>query len=109
MMITTPKSHSVILGCLNRFIGLDDTLNARPEWRQANNARYVTEGVERMFHYVSFQFGLMFNGRHPFNTKTPAKFPPNDPSSATRPTRRVDCNLDAMAGFAAALVRRQIS
>ena len=27
---------------------------------------------------------------------------PNDPSSATRPTRRVDCNLDAMAGFAAA-------
>ena len=62
-----------------------------------------------MFHYVSFQFGLMFNGRHPFNTKTPAKFPPNDPSSATRPTRRVDCNLDAMAGFAAALVRRQIS
>ena len=27
---------------------------------------------------------------------------PNDPSSATRPTKRVDCNLDAMAGFAAA-------
>ena len=28
--------------------------------------------------------------------------PPNDPSSATRPTRAHDCNLDAMAGFAAA-------
>ena len=28
--------------------------------------------------------------------------PPNDPSSATRPTRALDCNLDAMAGFAAA-------
>ena len=27
---------------------------------------------------------------------------PNDPSSATRPTGRNDCNLDAMAGFAAA-------
>src|SRR4051812_6350018 len=27
---------------------------------------------------------------------------PNDPSSATRPTRAFDCNLDAMAGFAAA-------
>ena len=26
----------------------------------------------------------------------------NDPSSATRPTRRFDCNSDAMAGFAAA-------
>jgi len=26
----------------------------------------------------------------------------NDPSSATRPTRAHDCNLDAMAGFAAA-------
>ena len=26
----------------------------------------------------------------------------HDSSSATRPTRRVDCNLDAMAGFAAA-------
>ena len=26
----------------------------------------------------------------------------NDPSSATRPTRAFDCNLDAMAGFAAA-------
>ena len=28
--------------------------------------------------------------------------PSNDPSSATRPTGRVDCNSDAMAGFAAA-------
>ena len=28
--------------------------------------------------------------------------PPNDPSSATRPAGRVDCNNDAMAGFAAA-------
>ena len=28
--------------------------------------------------------------------------PPNDPSSATRPTRCVDCNSSAMAGFAAA-------
>ena len=27
---------------------------------------------------------------------------PNDPSSATRPTRALDCNRDAMAGFAAA-------
>ena len=27
---------------------------------------------------------------------------PNDPSSATRPTRAMDCNSDAMAGFAAA-------
>ena len=27
---------------------------------------------------------------------------PNDPSSATRPARRHDCNSDAMAGFAAA-------
>ena len=27
---------------------------------------------------------------------------PNDPSSATRPTGRNDCNRDAMAGFAAA-------
>ena len=27
---------------------------------------------------------------------------PNDPSSATRPTRAHDCNRDAMAGFAAA-------
>ena len=27
---------------------------------------------------------------------------PNDPSSATRPTGRVDCNRDAHAGFAAA-------
>jgi len=27
---------------------------------------------------------------------------PNDPSSATRPARRHDCNRDAMAGFAAA-------
>ncbi|MEA2601004.1 MAG: hypothetical protein QOF89_1996 [Acidobacteriota bacterium] len=26
----------------------------------------------------------------------------NDPSSVTRPTRAFDCNLDAMAGFAAA-------
>ena len=26
----------------------------------------------------------------------------NDPSSATRPTRALDCNRDAMAGFAAA-------
>ena len=28
--------------------------------------------------------------------------PPNDPSSATRPTRASDCNQSAMAGFAAA-------
>ena len=28
--------------------------------------------------------------------------PPNDPSSATRPTKAFDCNRDAMAGFAAA-------
>jgi hypothetical protein len=28
----------------------------------------------------------------------------NDPSSATRPTRRVDCNHGAMAGFVAALL-----
>ena len=28
--------------------------------------------------------------------------PPNDPSSATRPTRASDCNREAMAGFAAA-------
>ena len=27
---------------------------------------------------------------------------PNDPSSATRPAGRLDCNRDAMAGFAAA-------
>ena len=27
---------------------------------------------------------------------------PNEPSSATRPARRVDCNREAMAGFAAA-------
>jgi len=27
---------------------------------------------------------------------------PNDPSSATRPAGRMDCNHDAMAGFAAA-------
>src|SRR5438128_4301702 len=27
---------------------------------------------------------------------------PNDPSSATRPARALDCNLDARAGFAAA-------
>ena len=27
---------------------------------------------------------------------------PNDPSSATRPTRASDCNRSAMAGFAAA-------
>ena len=27
---------------------------------------------------------------------------PNDPSSATRPTERMDCNGSAMAGFAAA-------
>ena len=27
---------------------------------------------------------------------------PNDPSSATRPAKRVDCNSSAMAGFAAA-------
>jgi hypothetical protein len=27
---------------------------------------------------------------------------PNDPSSATRPTGRTDCNRDAHAGFAAA-------
>ena len=31
-----------------------------------------------------------------------ASLPPNDPSSATRPTRRFDCNLEVMAGFAAA-------
>jgi hypothetical protein len=29
---------------------------------------------------------------------------PNDPSSATRPASASDCNLDAMAGFAAAHV-----
>ena len=29
-------------------------------------------------------------------------FSSNDPSSATRPAGRVDCNRDAMAGFAAA-------
>ena len=29
---------------------------------------------------------------------------PNDPSSATRPAGRHDCNSDAMAGFAAARV-----
>ena len=28
--------------------------------------------------------------------------PPNDPSSATRPAGRYDCNRDAQAGFAAA-------
>ena len=28
--------------------------------------------------------------------------PPNDPSSATRPTRALDCNRDARAEFAAA-------
>ena len=28
--------------------------------------------------------------------------PPNDPSSATRPAGRTDCNRDAHAGFAAA-------
>jgi hypothetical protein len=28
-----------------------------------------------------------------------AHTPPNDPSSATRPTRAFDCNLDAMAGL----------
>ena len=32
-----------------------------------------------------------------------APSPPNDPSSATRPTGCVDCNQNAMAGFAAAL------
>ena len=31
-----------------------------------------------------------------------AAVPPNDPSSATRPARRVNCNREVMAGFAAA-------
>jgi hypothetical protein len=30
-------------------------------------------------------------------------YSPNDPNSATRPTRAFDCNLDARAGFAAVL------
>src|SRR5207249_1808287 len=29
---------------------------------------------------------------------------PNEPSSATRPTKAFDCNLNAMAGFAGALL-----
>src|SRR5437588_11012816 len=37
-----------------------------------------------------------------------ARSPPNDLSSATRPTGRVNCNLNAMAGFAAAQVSRLI-
>src|SRR6266545_6301425 len=46
-------------------------------------------------------------GRRPTNAscatgaQQPANLSPNDPSSATRPTGRMDCNLDAMAGFAA--------
>ena len=46
---------------------------------------------------------------HPAETVTAAiilfaniRSMPNDPSSATRPTRAFACNLDAMAGFAAA-------
>ena len=39
-------------------------------------------------------------GKAPLNTTRVAT--PNDPSSATRPTGRTDCNRDAMAGFAAA-------
>ena len=37
-------------------------------------------------------------GRHVWYARKQA----NDPSSATRPTGRTDCNSDAMAGFAAA-------
>src|SRR5882724_10402819 len=39
---------------------------------------------------------------HGLNEWWPRVLPPNDPSSATRPTRAHDCNLGVMAGFAAA-------
>gem|GEM_PF-4464777 len=42
-------------------------------------------------------FDAIFDGWNAHGVKRP-----NDPSSATRPTRTPDCNLDAMAGFAAA-------
>ena len=38
----------------------------------------------------------------PLMVRVPCAWWPNDPSSATRPAGRGDCNSDAMAGFAAA-------
>ena len=49
----------------------------------------------------SFEIGrLDFPNRD--TLKSTHCFLPNDPSSATRPAGRVDCNQSAMAGFAAA-------
>src|SRR5260370_41545556 len=55
-------------------------------------------GLRRKFPAIGFHC----HGILPVALSSSALDPPNDPSSATRRTGRVDCNHSAMAGFAAA-------
>ena len=51
---------------------------------------------------ASLALGYYLSPRRGFQFARYARKSPNDPSSATRPARAFACNLDAMAGFAAA-------
>ena len=81
--------------CLVHALALADIRQDHPEWiqREENRRglvlRRILAGIGRVFGMEGSY--VCCGGSQP-----------NDPSSATRPTRALDCNLDAMAGFAAA-------
>ena len=65
---------------------------------------HCKDGSREMFRYVNMGGAdQLLRGIFPTRElRERVAYSPNDPSSATRPTRRVDWNSSAMAGFAAA-------
>src|SRR6266487_3541031 len=65
-------------------------------------AKYLSQSLDktRFIGLEGLRESAIYVKHHEFHGKV--RMSPNDPSSATRPTRGHDCNRDAMAGFAAA-------
>ena len=76
--------------------------------RQANDAGYRTMWVQvKCRRYAALDdYDLMDRKIRAHRCYSPDFIQHNDPSSATRPAGRHDCNRSAMAGFAAAHVSR---
>ncbi len=72
-------------------------VGANNGWMQPSTGQYFDECLERDEKAITLLTPCQKRDLGLDDTHTP-----NDPSSATRPTGRVDCNSDAMAGFAAA-------
>ncbi len=85
---------------------LDDERNHTAELSERTHEKKIRAPLESTHKTLCGLCASVVKNNHRVTETTEkgqtCRTPPNDPSSATRPTRRMDCNLDAMAGFAAA-------